>query len=169
MLQVATARLVITRWTDYLFFAQTLAALGLILGLALGFSHFKRRAVILFTLGYSVILIPWQLTLVIEDELLSARLASVGGRLYFALVQFFQREPVQDGLLFVAFISTLVWFLSIASGYYWMRYENYLVAVLPGGVFTLVIHLYDQFYTSRIWVLAAYLLFAMLLLGHQYY
>jgi transglutaminase-like putative cysteine protease len=169
MLQVATARLVITRWTDYLFFAQTLAALGLILGLALGFSHFKRRAVVLLTLGYSVILLPWQLTLTVEDELLSARLASVGGRLYFALVQFFQREPVQDSLLFVTFISTLVWFLSIASGYYWTRYENYLAAILPGGIFTLVIHLYDQFFTSRIWLLAVYLLLAMLLLGHQYY
>lgn len=169
MLQVATARLVITRWTEFLFFAQTLSALGLFLGLALGYSHFKRRAVILFTIAYSVILVPWQLTLAIDDELLSARLASVGGRLYFALVQFFQREPVQDGLLFVAFISLLVWFLSIASGYWWTRHENYLAAVLPGGIFILVIHLYDQFFGSRIWLLAVYLLLAMLLLGHQYY
>ncbi len=169
MLQVATARLVITRWTEFLFFAQTLAALGLILGLALGHSHFKRRAVILLTLGYSTIVIPWQLTLAINDELLSARLASVGGRLYFSLVQFFQREPVQDGLLFVAFISLVVWFLSIASGYWWTRHENYLAAVLPGGIFILVIHLYDQIYNGRIWLLAVYLLLAMLLLGHQYY
>lgn len=169
MLQVATARLVITRWTDYLFFAQTLAALGLFLGLALGFSHFKRRAVILLTLGYSIVLIPWQLTLIVEDELLSARLASVGGRLWFGLVQFFQREPVQEGLLFVTFISTLVWFLSIVSGYYWTRYENYLAAVLPGGIFTLVIHMYDQYFSGRIWLLAVYLLLAILLLGHQNY
>jgi transglutaminase-like putative cysteine protease len=169
MLQVATARLVITRWTEFLFFAQTLAALGLILGLALGHSHFKRRAVILLTLGYSIIIIPWQLTLAIDDELLSARLASVGGRLFFSLVQFFQREPVQDGLLFVAFISLVVWFLSIASGYWWTRHENYLAAVLPGGIFILVIHLYDQIYNSRTWLLAVYLLLAMLLLGHQYY
>lgn len=169
MLQVATARLVITRWTEFLFFAQTLAALGLMLGLALGYSHFKRRAVRLLTLGYSIVIIPWQLTLAIDDDLLSARLASVGGRLYFSLVQFFQREPVQDGLLFVAFISTLVWFLSIASGYWWARHGNYLVAVLPGGIFILVIHLYDQIYNRRIWLLAVYLLLAMLLLGHQYY
>ena len=169
MLQVATARLVVTRWTDFLFFAQTLAALGLILGLALGYSYFKRRAVILLSLGYSIMLIPWQLTVAIEDELLSARLASVGGRLYFSLVQFFQREPVADGLLFVAFISALVWFLSLVSGYWLTRHGNYLVAVLPGGVFILVIHLYDQFFGSRIWLLAVYLLMAMLLLGHQYY
>jgi transglutaminase-like putative cysteine protease len=169
MLQTATARLLITRWTDFLFFAQTLAVLGLILGLALGYSHFKRRAVIILTLGYSLMLIPWQLTMAINDELLSARLASVGGRLYFSLIQFFQRQPVDDGLLFVAFISTLVWFLSLVSGYWWTRYQNYLVAVLPGGVFILVIHLYDQFYGNRVWFLAAYLLFAILLLGRQYY
>lgn len=169
MLQTATARLLITHWTDYLFFAQTLAVLGLILGLALGYSHFKRRAVIFLTLGYSLTLIPWQLTMAINDELLSARLASVGGRLYFSLIQFFQRQPVDDGLLFVAFISMLVWFLSLISGYWWTRYQNYLVAILPGGVFTLVIHLYDQFYGNRVWFLAAYLLLSMLLLGHQYY
>jgi len=169
MLQVATARLVITRWTDYLFFAQTLAALGLILGLALGYSHFRRRSVLFLTLGYSIMLIPWQLSFIVDDELLSARLASVGGRLFVSLVQFFQREPVQGGLLFVAFISTLVWFLSIASGYWWARHENYLAAVLPGAVFTLVVHLYDQYFTSRIWMLAVYLLLALLLLGYQNY
>jgi transglutaminase-like putative cysteine protease len=169
MLQTATARLAITHWTDFLFFAQTLGILGLILGLALGYSHFKKRAVTLLILGYSLILIPWQLTIAVDDELLSARLASVGGRLYFSLILFFQRKPVEDGLLFVAFISTLVWFLSIISGYWWTRHENYLVAVLPGGVFTLVIHLYDQFFGNRIWFLAAYLLLAMLLLGRQYY
>lgn len=169
MLQVATARLVITRWTDFLFFTQTLAALGLFLGLALGHSHFKRRAVVLLTLGYSIILIPWQLTLAIEDTLLSERLASVGGRLFFSMVQFFQREPVQDGLLFVAFISILAWFVSIVTGYWWTRHQNYLVAVLPGGVFILVIHLYDQFFSSRIWLLAIFLLLAILLLGQLYY
>jgi transglutaminase-like putative cysteine protease len=69
----------------------------------------------------------------------------------------------------VAFISLVVWFLGIVSAYWWARYENYLAAVLPGGIFTLVIHLYDQFSRSRIWILAVYLLFAMVLLGYQYY
>ena len=85
MLQVATARLVVTQWTDFLFFSQTLAALGLSLGLALGYSYFKRKTVFWLALGYSVMLIPWQLTLAIEDDLLSGRLASVGGRLFFSI------------------------------------------------------------------------------------
>jgi hypothetical protein len=169
MMQAATARLVVTEWTQFLFFTQTLAALGLALGLALGYSIFKRRAVILLALGYSLMLLPWQMTLAIDDELLSSRLASVGGRLYFALVQFFQREPVEDNLLFVAFISVVIWIISIVSGYWWTRHENYLAAVLPGGIFVLVIHLYDQFFSARIWILAIYLFLAMLLLGQLYY
>lgn len=169
MLQAATARLVVTEWTQFLFFTQTLAPLGLILGLALGYSIFKRRAVILLALGYSIMLLPWQMTLAIDDELLSSRLASVGGRLYFALVQFFQRQPVEDNLLFVAFISLVIWIISLVSGYWWARHENYLVAVLPGGIFILVIHLYDQFFNARIWFLALYLFFAMVLLGQSYY
>ena len=169
MLQAATARLVVTQWTQFLFFTQTLAALGLALGLALGYSIFKRRAVILLALGYSLMLLPWQMTLAIDDDLLSSRLASVGGRLYFALVQFFQREPVEDNLLFVAFISIVVWIISLISGYWWTRHENYLAAVLPGGIFILVIHLYDQFFSARIWILAIYLFLAILLLGQLYY
>ena len=169
MLQVATARLVVTRWTDFLFFSQTLAALGLFLGLALGYSYFQRRTVVLLALGYSIMLIPWQLTLAIEDVLLSERLASVGGRLLFSIGQFLHQEPVDDGLLFVAFISIVAWLVSLVSGYWWTRHQNYLVAVLPGGVFTLVIHLYDQFFTSRIWIFAIYLFLAILLLGQLYY
>ncbi|MBN1452195.1 MAG: transglutaminase domain-containing protein [Anaerolineales bacterium] len=170
MIQTASARLVITRWTDYLIFSQTLAMLGIILGLALGYSQFKRGTVGWLVLGYSIVLIPWQMTLAIEgDVLLSERLASIGGRLLFSLEQFFRREIVTDGLLFVAAISTLVWFLSIVSGYWWTRYNNYLVAVLPGGIFTLIIHLYDWLYAARAWVLGAYILWALFLLGRLHY
>ena len=170
MLQVATARLVVTHWTDFLIFAQTLAALGSILGLALGHSQFTKRAVRWLVFGYSVILIPWQLSLVIDpDVLLSERLASVGGRLLFSLEVFFRREPVEDSLLFVAFISTLAWFLSLASGYWWTRHKNYLMATLPGGIFALTIQGYDQIPGSRNWLLGFYFLLALLLLGRFYF
>jgi len=170
MIQTASARLVITDWTDHLIFSQTLAMFGVCLGLALGYSQFKRAAVVLLVFGYSIMLIPWQMTLAIEgDVLLSERLVSIGGRLLFSLGQFFRREIVDDGLLFVAVISTLVWFLSIASGYWWARHNNYLVAVLPGGIFTLIIHLYDWLYSARAWVLGAYILWALFLLGRLHY
>ena len=170
MIQTASARLVITDWTDHLIFSQTLAMFGICLGLALGYSQFKRAAVVWLALGYSFVLVPWQMTLAIEgDVLLSERLVSVGGRLLFSLGQFFGREFVEDSLLFVAVISTLVWFLSMASGYWWARHNNYLVAVLPGGIFTLFIHLYDWLYPTRAWVLGAYILWSLFLLGRLHY
>jgi len=170
MMQAATTRLVITQWTDFLLFAQALGTMGIILGLAFGYSQFKRRTVIFLALGYSIVLIPWQLSLAIhQDVLFSERLASIGGRLYFSLVQFFQREVVEDGLLFVAFISILIWFIGLVSGYAWNRHQNYLVAVLPGGLFTLIIHLYDQAITRRILLVGVYILLALVLLGYLYY
>ncbi len=170
MLQVASVRLVITDWAEFLFLSETLAALGVILGLALGYSQFERLRVFLLALGYSVVLIPWQLSLVTPgDVALLERLTSVGGRLLFSVDQFFQREIVEDTLLFVAFISTVVWFISLASAYWWARHENYLAAALPGGIFTLIIHLYDPFFSRRIWALGIYILLALFLLGRKYY
>lgn len=170
MLQVASVRLVITDWAEFLFLSETLAGLGVILGLALGYSQFKRLGVFLLALGYSLVLIPWQLNRVTPgDVALLERLASVGGRLLFSMDQFLQREVVEDTLLFVALISTVVWFISLASSYWWARHENYLAAALPGGVFTLIIHLYDPFISRRIWALGIYILLALLLLGRKYY
>ncbi|MFZ5909896.1 MAG: transglutaminase domain-containing protein [Chloroflexota bacterium] len=170
MLQVASVRLVITDWAEFLFLSETLAALGVILGLALGCSQFKRLGVFLLALGYSIVLIPWQLSLVTPgDVALLERLASVGGRLLFSVDQFFQREVVEDTLLFVAFISTVVWFISLVSAYWWARHENYLAAALPGGIFTLTIHLYDPLISRRIMALGIYTLLALFLLGRKYY
>ncbi len=43
MLQVTAGRLMIANWAPFLYFAETLATLGTILGLALGTSRFKRQ------------------------------------------------------------------------------------------------------------------------------
>jgi len=170
MSQIASWRLVITEWTDYLLFAQSLAIMGTFLGLALGISRFKRKAVLWLILGYSLTLIPWQMSFAIdEDVTFSERLISVGGRLLFSLDQFFRREAVEDGILFVAFISIVAWIIGLLSGFWWSRYHNYLVATLPNGVFIVIIHHYDQYLNKRLWFLGAYIMFAMLLLGRSYY
>lgn len=170
MMQVAAIRLVITDWTEFLFLSETLALLGVTLGLALGCSQFKSPGVFLLASGYSLIIIPWQLSLVISGNVaFPERLASVGGRLYFSINQFSQREVVEDSLLFVAFISIVIWFVSLASAYWWARHENFLAAALPGGIFTLIIQLYDLFHSIRIWALGIYILLALFLLGRKYY
>ncbi len=170
MLQIAAIRLSITEWTDFLYLSETLAGLGILLGLALGYSCFGRNAVYGLTLGYSLVLLSWQIGLVIPGRVEPLeRLVRISERLSFAFLQFLQREAVEDSLLFLTFVTVLVWCLSLFSAYAWARWQNYLAAILPGGLFTLVLQLYDPFVGRRSWALGIYILLALLLLGRKYY
>jgi transglutaminase-like putative cysteine protease len=169
MLQAAAARLVVTDWTDFLIFAQSLATMGTILGIALGYSEFQRRTIWILILGYSITLIPWQMTVAIKGEILSEQLISVGGRFWNAILAIVRNEPVLDGLPFVIFISTVLWLIGIASGYWYIRHNNYLAGVLPGLIFLLIIYQYDPYYPKRNWLLGVYLLLGLMLLGRYYY
>jgi transglutaminase-like putative cysteine protease len=169
MLQAAAARLVLTDWTEFLIFAQSLATLGTILGIALGYSIFQRRTLWILILGYSLTLIPWQMTVAIKAEILSEKLISVGGRFWNVIQAIVRNEPVLDGLPFVIFISTVLWALGIASGYWYIRHNNFLAGALPGLVFLLIIHQYDPYFPRRNWLLGAYLLLGLMLLGRYYY
>jgi hypothetical protein len=93
---VAAIRLVITKWTPDLHFTETLGALGVVLGLALGTSTFRRGTVRWLVLFYTLVIVPWQLTAAVEAEAdVLERLAIVGSRLWFALGEFFSRKPVE--------------------------------------------------------------------------
>ena len=169
MQQAASARLVLTDWTEHLIFAQSLATLGAILGIALGYSVFQRRTLWILILGYSITLIPWQMTVAIKGEILSEQLISIGGRVWKVMQAIIQNEPVLDSLPFVIFISTVLWLIGIATGYWYIRHNNYLAGVLPGLIFLLIIHQYDPYFPKRNWLLGAYLLLGLMLLGRNYY
>ena len=77
---MAAARLVITGWTPYLFFTQSLGALSVMLGLALGYSSFHRRSVRWLAFLYSLVILPWQMTSAVEAEAsFGEQLAIIGG------------------------------------------------------------------------------------------
>ena len=61
LLQVAAARLVTTDWAPFLYFAETLASFGTVLGLMLGVSRFGRRAVFWLASAYTVLVVPWRI------------------------------------------------------------------------------------------------------------
>jgi len=168
--QVAAARLVITDWTPFLFFTQTLSAFSVTLGLALGYSKFRPRTVGWMALFYSILLLPWQLTLAVEAEAPFAdRLASIAGRMWFSMAAFVARKPVEDGLFFVAFASIAFWIAGLTAGYALTRRGNYLMAVLPAGLLTLSVQLYDAYIPVRIWGLGFYVFVCLLLLGRMYF
>ncbi len=169
MVQVAASRLVITDWTSYLYFTQTLAAFGVVLGLALGYSRFRTRTVRWLAWLYSLVILPWQMLPAVDAEAPYAeRLAIVGGRLLFSAGQFFTRKPVEDPLFFVALVSLGFWIIALTAGYALARNNNTLGVLVPAGVATLIVQLYDGVVPVRIWSLGIYIFLALVYVGRVY-
>ena len=170
MLQVAAGRLMIANWAPFLYFAETLATLGTILGLALGTSRFSRHMMTWIVIGYTVMLLPWQWTAVIQSDIdFRERLYIVASRLAIAFVQFLQRVPVNDSFLFIAFISLVMWIVSLTAGYQLMRHDNLLAAVISSATVMVIVQVYDNYFSLRSWWLAAYLFLVLLLMGRRYF
>ncbi len=169
LIQVASARLVTTNWAAFLYFTQSLAGLGAILGLAFGVSRFGRRSLVPLVIAYTVVLLPLQLAGAMSDDHTLDQLTHLGRILLMALNQFLQRKPVADPLFFVAFACIMFWFISLAAGYWLVRHDNLLVAILPSGIAILVVQVYNNYQVHASWWLAIYILIALLLLGREYY
>src|SRR5258708_36119632 len=60
LIQVTAGRLVLTEWTSFLYFTETLAALGAALGLALGYSRSNSVTVVLRAMDQTMFILPWQ-------------------------------------------------------------------------------------------------------------
>lgn len=164
----ASARLVATDWTPFLYFTETMALLGALLGLALGISRFSRRAVGWLGFAYTVVLLPWQMTASTGRGLpLAERLVVLGERLGAALALLFQRKPVEDTILFLAFVTLGFWLVGLLSGYHLTRHGNYPAAVLPAGAAIVIVQLYDTVSPPRLWFLAVYMFISLLLLGRM--
>ncbi len=140
--------------------------MGIVIGLALGYSQFARKNARWISFGYMVIMLPLIWTRVIDDQVeLDERLLSVGGRLLYSVSEFFSRRPVEDPLFFVALMSITFWIMSASAGFSLTRHQNFLAAVLPSAIGMLVIQHYDNGVTGRIWFLAFFIFIALFLLG----
>jgi transglutaminase-like putative cysteine protease len=169
LLQVAAARLVTTDWTPFLYFVESLAALGTVLGLALGASRFGRRAAFLLTGLYTIVLVPWRLTTAVTGEHLLDRLTQEGQILLVGLRQFLARKPVADPLLFVLFVCLAFWLISVYSGYWLTRHQGILGALVLSGAAIILVQAYANYQTRGSWWLAVYLLVAIILGGRLHF
>ncbi|MBI3738307.1 MAG: hypothetical protein HY258_04605, partial [Chloroflexi bacterium] len=170
LIQSAAARLVTTDWAPFLYFASILAAFGTVIGLALGASQYKQRAVIWFVIDYTLAILPWQMTNAVAKDLPFAdRFLNIGRVLLISFNQFIQRQPVKDSFFFVAFVSLVFWLAALAAGYWLIRHRNLLAVILPSGIGILIIQAYDNSQPHSSWWIAIYILLALLLLGRQYY
>jgi transglutaminase-like putative cysteine protease len=169
-LSTASQRLYNTHWAEGLGSAIVLSFLGAILGLAIGFSKFKRGGVFWLTMGYGI-----PIVILMLDWILYAgiswleRVANLSDRLAACLGLFFTRQPVQDTVLFVVFMALVFWIISMLAGYALTRFGNFIGAVLPAGLALVIIQLYDSAKGSSDALLAVYIFFCLLLLGRLTY
>ena len=166
LLQTVASRLVATTWTPFLYLIQTFTYMGFVIGMALGYSSFRRGTTRLLSVVYMLILLPLEWTLVIDQNVsLEEQLASVAGRLFFSTSDFFARRPVEDPLFFVAIMSLVFWAISSSASFTLVRNQNYLAAVLPAAIGLIIIQNYDFGIPGRLWFLAFFAFIALLLLG----
>lgn len=166
LLQIVASRLATTTWTPYLSFIQLFTSMGSVIGLALGYSQFRRKTARWISFCYMAFLLPLVWTRVISDQVeLDERLLSVGGRILYSISEFFSRRPVEDPLFFVAIMSVTFWVLSASASFNLTRQQNFLAMVLPSAIGILVIQHYDNGVASRIWFLAFFVFIALFLLG----
>lgn len=163
-------RLAVTDWVPHLTYAVPLVLMGGLLGLALGASRFGPRLVTLLALGYTVIILPWQLSLIIEGTIdWNERLASLGGRILASLALLIRDRQVDDYVLFLGLMCLLFWVLAIFSGYALSGHHDVLGALFPAGLAIVVISVYDFYAVSRMAYLAVYLFLGLAVLGRMNY
>ena len=132
ILLTASQGLVATHWAPGLGTAIVLALIGVVLGLALGASQFKREAVFWLSFGYQ----PPDchpgagLDLVCGDFLAGTPGRPERSPGKFAGL-FFTSQPVQDTVLFVVFMALVFWIIGLLAGFALTRFGNFIGAVVP--------------------------------------
>ncbi len=166
LLFTASQRLYATDWALGLGTPLLLTILGAILGLALGYSQFKRKGVTWLVICYSLILIPLAVGWILYVKTpWQERLLSLGGRLGKSLFLFVTGQKVPDTLLFVTFAALGFWFISLLAGYSLTRRGNFTLAVLPAGIVLIIVHLFDSVVKERVIIAAFYAFLCLMLLG----
>jgi transglutaminase-like putative cysteine protease len=136
-------RLDATGWIDHLELVEFLAMTGCILGLIIGRSRLSAGLAKVIGLGYSIVILPWQLSLAapLEKEY-AERLADVVGRMYTSIVQFAGNQRLDDPIFFLACISLLYWSYSLIAGYLLARYGRPWYPLAAAGAVIVMIEFY---------------------------
>jgi transglutaminase-like putative cysteine protease len=170
ILLTVSQRLYATDWALGLEIPMLLTVLGVLLGLALGVSQFKRGGVFWLASGFSITLIPLVSSWILYHKTpWLERMISLGGRLGNSLFLFLTGQPVHDTILFVIFTGLGFWIISLLAGYALTRRGDFAAAVVPAGVVLFIIQLSDSHVGDRVFILALYAFLCLLLLGRLTY
>lgn len=169
ILLFSSFRLISTNWSTHLYAVLFLTVIGTTIGLALGASRFRARTASLLALAYSIILIPGVIGFYFYKQVpWFDRLTNIFGRLNVSLSLFFQRRPVADTLLFIAFVMVVYWGISLLAGYQWSRNKNITLVLLPAWVAMVTVQVYDNILNNHIFYLIICMFLSLLLLGRKF-
>lgn len=173
LVQIAAVRLVISGWVPKLEIIQIISFYAVVLGLLMGYGSMQRNRVAWMAFEFGILLIPWQLLYTLDEANRSAfvdqNLRVIFSRIFDSILLFIQNKPIYDSLFFVFLTAIGFWIVGTYVGYRLTRHNDFLDAIFAPGVIILVVQMYDPWVPLRIWALAVYLFFSLILLGRMYY
>ncbi len=170
ILSSVCARLTATHWTKNLSITYTVIYLGLLSGIALGFSKYGKTRSILFSTYYGIFVVIWQLGSTINlDISWLDRLIIINNRIGITITNLLAQEPVLDNLFFLSLMSILFWIIGSYAGFTLIRSADPWKIIIPSGIGIVIIHSYDYFIEKRIWYLVVYLFFSLILIIRMVY
>jgi transglutaminase-like putative cysteine protease len=170
IMMVAAARLIATLWTLELSLVMVVTVLGVIIGLTLGKSIFRRIWLVFFSIAYGVFIIIWQLGLTADQDMpWLDRLVNLWGRLGVIIQDLVSKKPVTDNLLFLLLMAALFWVIAVYAGIVLVREANPWKVVIPAGITVFVINSFDSLLLVRSLYLAVYLMFAIFLVARLFF
>lgn len=134
-LMMTAFRLESTNWSPDLFVLKWLTFFGFFLGLGFGYSFFSAGKTRIMLVIYSVIAVPWALTLTTDNSLpWMQRLNTVLNRFGISFGNFLNNIGIDDPILFVSYLAVILWFTAISAGYLMTRRGNPLLPLLISTV-----------------------------------
>lgn len=173
IIQVSTWRLQAADWTENLNLVRNIAVIGLLVGMALGQSIFKKHNTVLLSIAYMLVAFISQWMGFIEFDrdqtYLGDKFLILFGRLFTSISEFLSGREVNDQILVLVLLSFPYWFVSLYSGYQLTRYANILACILPSAGVMFIVHYYHYTAKDYSWMFGAFLFFTLLFIGRQKY
>ncbi len=134
-LMMTAFRLESTDWSPDLFVLKWLTFFGFLLGLGFGYSYFSAVKTRIMLVIYTVIAVPWALTLTTDNSLpWMQRLTIVLNRFGISFGNFLNNIGIEDPILFVSYLAVILWFTAISAGYLMTRRGNPWLPLLISAV-----------------------------------
>ncbi|MBI3162124.1 MAG: hypothetical protein HYZ23_06425 [Chloroflexi bacterium] len=166
LVQIAAARLSITKWVPSLNVVILLSFYAVCLGLVIGYGGLSRRNAIWMGVEYGLLLIPLQFLKAIETTgVLHEDLRGILVRLFDSVVFLAENQPVNDTIFFLALMSIGFWAIGMYTGYQLARHGNFIPTVVSPGLAMLIVQVYDPWISRRVWAFAFYFFVSLALLG----